>query len=590
MTTGHQDTYFIDRHRALRVALEQNRVILESGEEAVQLCYYDGEPLSHAPPNLVNVPLVHLLRFFDEHPLRLPGRFECGGLDLPPEVRAALQQAFDEAVSTLRAHREAVAASGIRPFAEDTYYIDPVVAYQCALLQQQVNLGHRSVFGRQLCYYDGEPLADAPDNLIPLPARDFVPRLTVTRYRRPTRIALPIATPEPRRRDIEQGFAALNAQVAANRQALFEELTERCRTRAVDDFQGPLRVFLPASRVTEVMQYSSRGLARAFEKLGHRPLLSIEHNDLEGLDRVNQLDAFLQLGPHLVVDINHQDNFFLHPSVFNAVWYQDPMPEIVHNRDLLPWRERDLVYSFSPRIDGYLRRTGARDIRRQRFCIDGEVFRERPEIPREEKIVFVGSAYASRLRDSAAERDLIDRLETAFAQGQRFSITEIEALAEAHGVDGRRALWDLFHYVVRDTTVRWMCETAPIPVEVYGRGWEIYPQVVPFFKGPLPHGEPVARVYNSARFALVTHPFEVHSQRLAEAAGCGCIPVVYDARHVTDAPYWEDQCLFFHSRETLRAAFARRPRRPPREIARESTYEAFARSLVTEVRRRARGT
>ena len=47
--------------------------------------------------------------------------------------------------------------------------------------------------------------------------------------------------------------------------------------------QKPLRIFLAASRLTEVMQYASKNIGKAFELLGHEVMISVEENDMESL-------------------------------------------------------------------------------------------------------------------------------------------------------------------------------------------------------------------------------------------------------------------------------------------------------------------
>lgn len=121
-----------------------------------------------------------------------------------------------------------------------------------------------------------------------------------------------------------------------------------------------------------------------------------------------------------------------------------------------------------------------------------------------------------------------------------------------------------------------------LPVDVYGRYWDQDAEVLPYYRGELQHGEAVADVYRAARYALVCHPFEINSQRLAEVAACGCIPVVYDCRDVAEPPFWDDYCLFFKTAEELQNILRQclQPAKPPEGLAEQFTYRAAARRLI----------
>ncbi|MDH5230301.1 MAG: glycosyltransferase, partial [Gammaproteobacteria bacterium] len=111
------------------------------------------------------------------------------------------------------------------------------------------------------------------------------------------------------------------------------------------------------------------------------------------------------------------------------------------------------------------------------------------------------------------------------------------------------------------------------------------PIVQPFYKGAINHGEDLAKLYNSAEYALVvTQPTEVNNQRLAEAAACGAIPVVTDVRAQSEKPHWDDECLFFSNRDELYNALKQKPKNDPSVIANYFSYKDFAKIIIDSVR------
>lgn len=355
---------------------------------------------------------------------------------------------------------------------------------------------------------------------------------------------------------------------------------------------GRLKVMFVTSRITQVLQYTTCGLARAFESLGHEVLISIERSPLEQSYEYEVIREYLDFAPDMIVIIDHLRNDWLHPDVTHVAWFQDLMPPLAE-RQQLNVRPSDLVYSASVELDGYLHACGVEQVHRQSFCIDDGVFHPPLQDKRRERIVFVGSAYAPKVTDGPKTLDLGHALRARVEQGEVFSRAEIEVLADEAGVDREQAYWVLYHFLTRDLIVHWLCKHLPdlgIDVEIYGRYWDNDPLVAPYYRGEIEHGDKLAELYRTSRFALVCHPFELNSQRLAEVAACGCVPVVYDCRRVADAPHWDEQCLFFKTEAELTEMFERRPPLPdPTPIAHGKTYREFAQKVLQQHRDRVEG-
>ena len=120
-------------------------------------------------------------------------------------------------------------------------------------------------------------------------------------------------------------------------------------------------------------------------------------------------------------------------------------------------------------------------------------------------------------------------------------------------------------------------------MEVYGPGWEDNDSVKPFYKGITSHGKELADIYRAARYALVVHPFELNSQRLAEVSACGTIPIVYDCRHSSVQPHWENDLLFYSSIEGLKDILESGGGSPVPQIAEYYSYENFARRIIGDI-------
>ena len=581
MREQNEDTYFLDRNMALQIASQRNIIALTTGEEVMQHCYYDGDPFDDPPDNLINVPAEEFSDFFMKTDLRLPTNiYTDNRIDSENIV-----QAFSQAINEIANYRKTRLVD-IGPHFNDTYFLDREAAYKVAIQNNRVKLDHPTIDGLQICYHDGEPFPDAPKNLISIPSADLLDFLVNTRLRLPKSIVLSSDVPEEQAQEVSTSFNDLMTEVQRQRSVIEKQLLQACRQQK-PDFSScpPYRIFLMASRLTTVMQYASRNLAKALEKLGHKAIVSIEQDDMEELCPAWNLKEFLELNPHLIISINHPNNTFLHPELFNIVWWQDPMPEML-KRESMPWRERDIVFSAYREFDPYLEDCAAPQIHRQGFCVDTDVFYRMPDIQRSEKIIFIGSSYRNRLSDCPGEKQVLSELIDLFNKGEAITKTYVDELAERVNMPVLSIWHHYLNYVVRDMSVRWICQQNIVDVEVYGRGWEHDEVVRQYYKGELEHGEAVAKKYNEAKYCLISLPQEVNSQRLSEAAACGCIPVIYDSRHTAEPPFWEDQCMYFRTRDELYQNLTKVPQCAPDIIAETFSYDAFAKCIIETIEKR----
>ncbi|MBF0368832.1 MAG: tetratricopeptide repeat protein [Magnetococcales bacterium] len=461
----------------------------------------------------------------------------------------------------------------------DTFFVDSQVARREALKQNRIELT-TAVDGLQVCYHPGEALADDPANLVSIPFDDMYPVLLNTRLRIPKEVAFDLENASAISQAIRIAWQLDGIEVTRKRKVQVLANESICN-RPEFKPDEPLRIYFRASRLTTVMQFSSKNLAKAFEKLGCQTHVVLEKNDMEALDAVQALKAQIEFNPHITVSINHLNNQMLHEDVFNVIWWQDPMPEI-YNREPLPWRERDIVFSSYPQFDDMLKDCQAPEIHRQSFCVDLDHFRLTQPLEGRKKIVFVGSGYEAPHTYIGIERAIHDKLE------ENGEVTDEFLKSEAERFDLSFEAVRLWHFskVLRTTTVVWWCQVGSelgYEVEVYGWSWQKTPEILPFYKGELSHGPEVAKVYNEARYALCANPRLVNSQRLVEVAACGAIPVVYDARAYTEPPNWDDECLFFNTRKELKKCLTRIPEGNPLDIPPHHSFDLFAERILAMV-------
>ncbi|MET0106914.1 MAG: hypothetical protein ABW072_17510 [Sedimenticola sp.] len=577
--------YYLNYDLALEAAKRDSANIKE--QESLPSIIYTSVPLpAEHPTNLVHAPLDSLSSFLTNTNLPAPDELNIENVPLPPPIIESYKELFQSQIARTNEIRQSEIKDGRHNLlVKDTYFLDRNIALLVSLMQNRVYLNHPDRDGLQMCFYDGEPFITSPKNLINVKKDDYIDFFSTTKYRIPKQIVLQTQISESQKSELSCQLRAAGKIVADNRDGLFARYHELCRER---DPGNPdpqkLRIFLPASRRTNVMQYASKGLATALEKLGHDVLYLVEENDMEEL-HFHVLKAHYDFNPNVVININHINNEWLHENTCNIVWWQDPMPELFENNED-KYRDNDTIFVIDSRWIGILPRSKQKDSHVQSFCIDENVFHQNHNTPRQEKIIFVGSSYRRWYENgSQIVKMALNSLIKEFISGAELTDELIEFYAKKYNVPGQELKRHRLTYIVRDTSVRWICEQGVKLSEVYGRGWEYDPIIKEHFKGELLHGEAVAEAYNNSEYSLCCIPGHIYSQRLAELTACGCTPVVYDSRYSADPPYFEDQCLYYTTKESLIEQLDKKPSLPPHTISDNYTYMAFAKRIVSTIRR-----
>jgi len=564
-----KDIFFLNIEDAYAEAAKQHKIADGQDGERLQYCYYDGLLTDIVLENFIQVPADDFVKFFSHNRLPIPQV-----IAISQDGAVHFNEMPADVIEEIKQYRTKNLAAYIH---FDTYFIDPLLALNVAKQKNRVYCEHPTIDGLQLCYYRGELPEHDIKNLVHVELHDFVDFFILSKLRLPEMVEIPDELEDELKVSVRKDMAKARDDLIKKRTALIQQLTQKAKAQKPVVVDGePMRIAILSSRLTTVMQYCSRGVAKAFEKKGWQVLFHIEANDMEINNHIDRLNKFIDFNPHAVFCVNALFNNFYHDDIINIIWWQDSMPQI-KSQALLNWRKNDFNFSISPVFDRYLKQCGADTVERQHFVVDEELFYVDPQQARQQNIVFVGTSYRSKV-DFADEQQqqVIAQLVEIFNRGGCFDRQTITNIVENSTFDYEFVFWALLHYVVRDYSIKWLCQNATLPLDIYGRYWEQDPLVAPFFRGELPHGVKVADVYRSATYAIVSHPFEINSQRLAEVAACGCIPVVYDCRDVAEKPHWDDYCLFFKTEDDLKHIIDNRlqPAKSPLLLARHFTYDA----------------
>jgi len=419
----------------------------------------------------------------------------------------------------------------------DTYFFDSKLALEVALQKNRVETQNPVVKGLQICYYNGDKLKKAPKNCIHLPLDNIYSYFVKTNNRFPKFVSFQKTnfTIGDQKAFNAKMAEILNFAINKNRM-LVEKYKKKVKKNKPDFSEKVLRVFVPACRETVVMQYIAKSVARAFKNQGCDVKYYIQKNDMEFCGALDNLKAQYKFNPHITFNINHLNNDYIHKDVINFTWFQDPMT-ILTDSSKITLRKKDFLFHI---IDGFRVLLNEKGINSsfQSFCLDENVYKLRPKIKREKKIIFVGTSYKEKIKELKQDthfNTIYDEMLKRFEEKSCLTnITlpnsDIQYFMDKYNKE-EFYIGRIYAYLIRDYCLEKLCSLPNIKykIEVYGYGWEDNEIINKFYKGPISYGKDLSKIYNSATYAYCPGAYLI-MQRTLEAAGSGAIPLMLDVR------------------------------------------------------------
>jgi len=472
---------------------------------------------------------------------------------------------------------------------EDTYFFS---SQEALLVASQKN--KQDKYNLQICYYNGEKIKSDLVNLVHAPIENLVENLALGIYRLPTSLNFSgLDISNELREMIIENFKLSLEQAREARNKLNVYYLEFLREVKLD-FSEPLRFYMQASAYTQVMQHILKNIAEVLKDMGYDVMFHLNY----GVEDKACLKLLKEFNPHVLININHINNTVIGKDVFNFIWFQDSMP-IVTNSEPLNLRKRDFLFALLPGIQKLLEKK-AKHCEIQNFCINTKIYKQRKNIRRKKKIVFIGGSYLENYMpyNSASNQSdiselLSDNTQKLFKEIQEFYYSDgifdlkvRDVLSRQYNVSIHAINAYFIPLLIRDYTVIALCNQASkidYEIEIYGWGWEKYQELKPYYKGVLNYGEEISEVYNSATYAIVAHPDYIIQQRTLEAAASGCIPLVYDCRYSenVELPYYEESLVYFQNLKELNSILTAEPYvKNLRLVVNDHSYEEFIRKLL----------
>ncbi|QFR48348.1 hypothetical protein FJR48_00845 [Sulfurimonas lithotrophica] len=412
------------------------------------------------------------------------------------------------------------------------------------------------VSGLQICYYDGERIENEPENCIHVPFNSIVDYFIKTKNRFPSLINSDntnLSTTELSELQDEFKKSMNKVQnILDNKIINIKKEIQKLKPNFNDE---KLRIFAYGCRETVLIKHLVKNILIAADELGYETYLHTQDNDMESCNEVFYLKALRDFNPHITINVNHLNNDFISDEVFNFIWFQDYMPLLRKESPPIHLRDRDLIYHLTNDLKEIIFNKGIYS-EFQSFCMNEKIYKPRPEILKEKKIVFIGSSYKDRINDIKLDPDfqlVFNEAKDIFEKKSCLTNlthpkSDLLFLMQKYSksldyVNGINA------YLIRDYCVEKLCSiNTNYEIEIYGWGWNENKKIQPYYKGIVENGESISKIYNSATYGFCPGSY-ILMQRTLECAFSETVPLVLDVREDKQEEYnnkIEESLEFFH--------------------------------------------
>lgn len=359
--------------------------------------------------------------------------------------------------------------------------------------------------------------------------------------------------------------------------AYYDAITDTELARVINnEADRKPRVLIPAHGCSQVVRFSARDTATAFERAGWVSELLIIERDLSPWRLIKAIHDFK---PDLFLMINHlrtenDEHLRLYPkNMLFVTWIQDTMPTVNRRDTAKKWnamatmiderfsrpRQRDLIVGYTEQLLHFnYDKTRLGDnmsmivntnlfcprklsaTQRAKYACD-VCFASNRSKPTEQ---IIDEELVPRLKRFDFTRktliEINDSLWREYRMGNSFTssvelyaaiypLSSFRARYEALSQDDQGNLLQLLYWRLNDPIYRfvvleWLAELN-VNFHLYGTEWDRHPTLSGFARGPIEHGEELSIAYQSARFCLHLNSGEGTHQRLFEIIASGGTPI-----------------------------------------------------------------
>jgi spore maturation protein CgeB len=300
----------------------------------------------------------------------------------------------------------------------------------------------------------------------------------------------------------------------------------------------PLRIVCVTSLFTTVLQYSTRDVARAFEKLGCEVKVVKERSACDRMVLSEVMRVLSEFKPDMLFTINHLRAEYkeaLPRNMLFVSWVQDEMAHLFEPGLAKKTTDADFIYAVAPSTVERCEKTGYKNVKLLCMATNPDIyFAPQEKNPKYEcDIALITNVSMPETLQQypelvphivrlIREEDLvvfpIENAKAVLARAEKDLSMRVDEKIRAD------VLWYILNRIARyarRTEVALWAKQAGYRLKLYGDGWETIPELQEFACGRVASGDELRDLYFSARLHLhINEGINMH-QRVFECISSG---------------------------------------------------------------------
>ena len=399
----------------------------------------------------------------------------------------------------------------------------------------------------QICYYDGKKLKNAPKNCINVPFSKLTDYFATTKNIYAFNIDFTNSKYITSQERENFNLLYLNKfRKAFKLKSKYQDnLVEKIKHLKPDFSEKILRVFIANDfHSTYYPHIVQRGLKRLKKKY---KVYEYKCNKIQTCHKLPLYKQLYKVNPHIVINTNNTiDSSILNESVKKIIIIQDFISMLSDNN--ISMRENDIVYSLHSYFDKFLDSQKIK-YKRASWNIDKRYFNNFfTTNKKKDKIIFIGNSSNLKVLYLYGKSGILQEVINYFIAYGTFTEEFIKKISIKFKIPINVIVNLILPYVIQDISLLSLCSlNISLDIEVYGKGWEAYDNIMQYYKGNIKGKKDMANIFKSTKYIFIPS-FHIINEYSLTALLTNTIPVVYDNRTLTNNDKSYEKYMIFYKK------------------------------------------
>lgn len=381
---------------------------------------------------------------------------------------------------------------------------------------------------------------------------------------------------------LEKRIQAYTAAVERNKKEIAEYYKGREKEINEHIKSGKPRILFLTSRFTTALQYHTRDVMQAAERIGCETRLLIEKDALHRINNGDILEEIASFKPDIFFQIDYfrQNHSSIPKAIVFITWIQDRLPQSTANEKIVSSLEkRDIVISsLISDLQGKCWGMNLRNALKAPFSANQSIYKiwdlsEEEKVKYSCDICYVANASDYRKKVADYKQSLPKEMQDDFQlvidvyfrlmedevhffgyernlEVLKYILNELKINWKEHAIRlVAIEITQMISYMrYKSLLIEWLIDAGYTNIKLYGKDWGNDEKFRPYAMGTIENGEKLSKALNAAKIVLGIHPHVSMPAKVIEAISSGAFCMT---NHIEEADMASAREYFIEGEEFI---------------------------------------